>query len=136
MSVLKRSSSLNSILPDFFDQGISSTGGPAVVAVNETEKSYEVEIILQGFRKEDFMIVADRSILRVTARRELQRPISIEGEEGEGLGFASYSKSFNLPADCKDDEIQARYERGSLKLSIPKKDSDRDAPPATQIKIQ
>jgi HSP20 family protein len=36
--------------------------------------------------------------------------------------YESFSRSFRMPENCKADKIEARYDNGVLKVSVPKKE--------------
>lgn len=48
--------------------------------------------------------------------------------------YSSFTRSFQLPANAKDDSIAASYEGGVLKLSIPK--SEQQVKASKEISIQ
>ena len=114
-----------SSLSDFFDDDRFSPWfrGQSMPAVNvkENDKAFEVEIAAPGFDKKDFKISVDDGLLTVSA--ESKR----EDEQNEGnytrkeFGYSSFSRSFNLPLNTSEEDIQAKYEEGVLKLIIAKK---------------
>ncbi len=86
----------------------------------ENEKEYVVTAELPGVDPEDIDITISGGIL--TIRGEKRRE---EEERGEGYYFlerryGSFQRSFRLPEDIKEDEIEATYKNGVLKLVIPK----------------
>ena len=91
------------------------------VNVKENDNAFEVEIAAPGFDKKDFKISVDDGLLTVSA--ESKR----EDEQKEGnytrkeFGYSSFSRSFNLPLNTSEEDIQAKYEEGVLKLIIAKK---------------
>jgi HSP20 family protein len=131
MSLIKRSdwpSLGGSLLSDLFDdEGFMNSRwltGRNVPAVNvrETDKNYEVELAAPGYAKKDFNISIDNGVLTVSAERREEKEKKEDNYTRKEFGFSSFSRSFNLPVNTKEEDIDARYEDGVLKLMIPKKE--------------
>jgi HSP20 family protein len=132
MSLLKRSdwpSTLGgSLLSDFFDDdrffNSHSLGGRSIPAVNikETGKAYEVELAAPGYDKKDFNIAVDNGLLTVSAEKTQEQEKKEDNYTRREFGFTSFSRSFNLPTNTNDEDVQAKYEDGILKLTISKKE--------------
>lgn len=112
---------------DFFDFG--SDPFPARLGVNipsvnvrETPKDYVLEVAAPGLERKDFNIEIDNHTLRISAEKEENKE---EKKESEGYSrkeysFSSFSRSFALPENVKEGDIDAKYENGILKLTVPK----------------
>jgi HSP20 family protein len=102
-------------LTDFFDYDrfFHSPWGHVFPPVNvmENGKSFEIELVVPGLEKKDFNIFVDEGFLIVSTANK---------HEGE-VGSRSFSRSFHLPVNSNEEDIQAKYEAGVLKLTIPKK---------------
>lgn len=145
MSLMKRSdwpSTLGgSLLSDFFDDdrffNTPWLGGRSMPAVNvkETEKAYEVELAAPGYDKKDFNISIDNGLLTVSAERREEKEKKEDNYTRREFGFTSFSRAFNLPMNTNEEDVQAKYEDGILKLTISKKDGIQGkAKKAIQIK--
>ena len=118
----------NSLLDDLFDNDRFSASpwlsGRNMPAVNtkENERNYEFELAVPGYDKKDFQISIDNGVLTVSGAK------SDETEKKEGnytrreFGFSSFSRSFNLPTNINEENIDAKYADGLLKLTIAKKE--------------
>lgn len=125
--------SQRSMFDDFFNRELFNWGNNNFSAsrttlpsvnIKELEKSFEVEVAAPGMKKEDFSITLDGNMLTIASSKEDQQ------EEKDGkytrreFSYQSFQRSFELSKDVVDDEnIQARYENGVLRLTIPKKES-------------
>lgn len=111
-------------LADFFDddfiQPLARRGMPAV-NVKETDKSFELELAAPGFNKKDFAISIDNNCLTVSAEKKEEKEQKGDNYTRKEFGYQSFSRSFNLPSNTNEDDINAHYEDGILKLSIAKK---------------
>ena len=115
MASLKR---VNTFLPDFFDQkGFFHTIGPVVVNVAETTGTFLLDMLIPGFRKEDFSLRVEDGLLRVTAQRGLPKL-----EEDTPME-AGYERTVNLPPNADENAIGAKVEEGLLRITVGKKQS-------------
>jgi len=109
----------NAPLDEFFNLG-KVMNVPAV-NVTETDKDFRLSIAAPGLEKGDFKVELIDDMLTISAEKEKE-----EREEKDGrfnrreYNYSSWSRSFTLPEGCKTDKIDAKYENGELKLSIPK----------------
>ena len=92
--------------------------------VEETEKGYEVDMDLPGFKKDEFSILLENGYLTVSAAKGLDK--DEEDKKGKYIRKERYagsmSRSFYVGEDITEDEISAKFENGILQLKVPKKD--------------
>lgn len=92
--------------------------------IKETEQGYEVEIDLPGFKKDDIHAKLDNGYLTISAKNHVNK--DQKGEDGRYIRreryFGSASRSFYVGKEVKQEDIQAKFENGILKLGIPKKE--------------
>lgn len=93
--------------------------------VKETDGTYEVDIDLPGFRKEDINAKLEKGYLTITAAQDQSN--DEKDENGKYIRRERYvgtcSRSFYVGDHMTEDDIHAKYENGILKLSIPKKEA-------------
>ena len=91
--------------------------------VKETDNSYELDIDLPGFKKEDINVQLDNGYLTIAASKSLEK--EDEHEKSHYIRQERYSgsmsRSFYVGNDVKQEEIHAKYEDGILKIAVPKK---------------
>lgn len=115
------------LLSDFFDDDRFFKSplrrGQSLPAVNvkENDKSYEVELAAPGFNKKDFNISVESGFLTVSAESNQEKEEKQDNYTRREFEYTSFSRSFNLPANTNEEDVQAKYEDGILKLSIAKK---------------
>jgi HSP20 family protein len=121
-----------SLLSDFFDdnrffnsQWLSGRSVPAV-NIKEGDKKYEVELAAPGYDKKDFNISIENGLLTVSAERKEERESKEDNYTRQEFGFSSFSRSFNLPTNVSEEDIDAKYEGGILKLDIAKKQESNE----------
>lgn len=112
---------------DFLD--VESGRSPARLGVNvpsvnikETPKEYILEVAAPGLERKDFNIEVDNRTLTISAEKEEKKEEKSEdnGYSRREYSFNSFSRSFTLPEDTKEGSIDAKYENGILKLTLPK----------------
>lgn len=109
---------------DFFDMDFDTL--PARLGVNvpsvniiETPKAYQLEVAAPGLERKDFKIEVESHTLRISAEKEEEKKES-NGYTRKEYSFNSFTRSFTLPEDVKESDIDAKYENGILKVSVPK----------------
>jgi len=109
---------------NFFDNGWLGKWERDFPAVNisENEKNYSVEVVAPGFKKDDFNLKVEDDILTISAESKSEKKEN--GKEKEysrrEYSYNSFTRSFRLPDNVKDDSIAATYQDGVLKLELPK----------------
>lgn len=115
---------------DFFDVGNvfpaellrhSQTNLPAV-NISEDEKSFCVDIVAPGFKKNDFKVNVEDDMLTISAeaKSETKEEDAKKQYSRREYSHSSFTRSFKLPENVKDDNISAEFNDGILKLNIPK----------------
>jgi HSP20 family protein len=144
MTLLKRSdwpTVTGSLLSDFFDDSgfVNSPwlGRQSTPAVNikENEKNFEIEVAAPGMEKKDFEISVNSGILTISAEKKQEKESKDENYTRREFGYFSFSRSFNLPTNTSEEDINAKYDGGILKLSIAKK-GELEGKPRKTIEIK
>lgn len=93
--------------------------------VRKTDDSYELDIDLPGFKKDEITAKLEDGYLTVSASKGLDK--DKQDKKGNYIRRERYagamSRSFYIGDSITQDEIKAKYENGILQLSIPKKDA-------------
>ena len=117
---------VNSIFDNFFadDDALfrkwkNGSAFPSVNVKNE-EDCFCLEVAAPGLKKDDFKVEVDKGVLTISSETEKEEKEETEDFTRQEFSYSSFSRSFSLPEDVKDDDIDATYEDGILKLVIPK----------------
>lgn len=109
---------------NFFDNNWLSKWEKDFPAVNisEGEAAYFVEVVAPGFKKEDFALKVDDDILTISAEAKTEKTDTDNKKEytRREYSYNSFTRSFRLPENVKDDSIAASYKDGILNLELPK----------------
>jgi HSP20 family protein len=144
MSIIKRNGNFLNPFPAIFDDFLSrdlfdwnasnySNSGTTLPAVNikETADNFEVEMAAPGMNKEDFNVTLDGNVLTISAERKAEKSNNQQEKYSrKEFYYESFQRKFSLPKEVVDEQdIQAKYENGLLRLIIPKKEEARPKPP-------
>lgn len=109
------------VFDDFFNDDFSSQQGTLKTDIIEKDGNYELNIEVPGYKKEDIQIELSEGYLKVSATRnthtEDKDPTGriIRSERYSG----SCSRSFYVGSNYKQEDIQATFDNGELKISLP-----------------
>ena len=101
--------------------------------VRETEKTYELDIDLPGFKKDEVHAALENGYLTISAEKGLDKDEQ-EKETGRYIRKERYagacSRSFYVGKEVEKEDIKAEFKHGILTLFVPKK----EAKPAVEQK--
>ena len=105
--------------------------------VRETENSYELDIDLPGFKKDEINVQLDNGYLNISAAKGLDK--DEEKKNSKYIRRERYagamSRSFYVGDNLTQQDIQAKFEDGILKLTVPKKEA-KALPEPNRISIE
>lgn len=125
-------SPFNRLMEDFFENEMPYSF-KAPVNIQETEKGYAIELAVPGFSKEEFSILVENRILRIKGEHVENKKEQSEKYTRREFSKSSFERSFSLPSEIKEDDIEASYENGILKLELVRKVSE---PASKNIQIK
>ena len=104
--------------------------------VRELENTYELDIELPGFKKNEVSIELNNGYLIINAAKTVNK--AEEGEKGQYLRRERYSgacsRSFYVGEALEPENVSAAFEDGILKLSFPK-EVEKKAPEKRTVAI-
>lgn len=112
------------LFDDLFNDWTSGSVKNKVPAVNvqENESAFELEFAAPGFDKDQFNISLENNKLMVSTEVKNESETKEKDYTRKEFHFQSFQRSFQLPKDqIKEDEINAKYENGILKVTLPKR---------------
>ena len=103
--------------------------------VREMDNSYELDVDLPGFKKDEITVDLKNGYLTIGASKGLDK-VEKDGKYIRRERYAGVcSRSFYVGTAVRPEEIGAKYEDGILKLSVPKA-VKKELPASTSISIQ
>lgn len=120
---------LNEIFDDFLTPIVMS-GSPANIGENlnlrvdiyEKEDIIVIAAELPGVEKEDISIDVKGKLVTLGGERKNDTEIKEENHYRRERRFGKFERTFSLPFEVNGDTVKATFDKGILKLEIPKPD--------------
>ena len=91
--------------------------------IRETDGSYELDVDLPGFKKDEIKVQLKDGYLTLSAAKGLDK--DEQDKKGNYIRRERYagtlSRSFYVGNGVKTEDVHAKFENGVLRLSVPKK---------------
>ena len=104
--------------------------------IRDTENSYELDVDLPGFKKDEITVDLKNGYLTISAEKGVDK--DTQEENSRYIRRERYagvcSRSFYVGNAIRPEDIHAKYEDGILKLSVPKNVA-RELPENTSVNI-
>ena len=95
--------------------------------IRETDNSYELDVDLPGFKKDEINVQLKDGYLTLTAAKGLDK--DSQDKKGNYIRKERYagtmSISFYVGEAVNEEDVHAKYEDGILKISVPKKEPEK-----------
>jgi HSP20 family protein len=105
---------------DLIDDNLSKKAKMPAVNVKDNEKNYEIEVAAPGMKKEDFDLSVENRILTITGEIKEEKEVKDDAYTRREFASTSFTRSFSLPENADENNIQAHYEDGILRVTVPK----------------
>lgn len=120
---------LNPWLTDVFDSFINDsfvadrlTSRVPAVNISESENAFHIELAAPGLRKEDFKINLEKQLLSISVEKREENTEENKTFSRREYGYNSFVRTFTLPDAADQNNIEAQYLDGILKINIVKKE--------------
>ncbi len=100
--------------------------------VKETDKEVIAEVEIPGFDPEKVDVSVEDGVLRVKGSMDEKKEEKEKGYWRREIRKGSFERMVHLPVAVKEDAVLATYEKGVLKITMPK----AEAKPSSKVKIQ
>lgn len=114
----RNSYDLFDVFDDFFRPMFFEETKDLKTDIKETETTYELDLELPGYKKEEIKVSLEDGYLTVSAEKQKK--------EEEGKKFLrreireSTSRSYYVGREISREDIKAKYDNGILQLTLPK----------------
>lgn len=110
----------------FFDEGNGNLWGRTMnipaVNITENKNDYLVSMAVPGMKKDDFKIDVEGNMLTISSEKEESKEEKDKKFTRKEYNYSSFSRSFTLPEEVNKEKIEAKYDDGVLKISLPYKE--------------
>ncbi|MCF8307607.1 MAG: Hsp20/alpha crystallin family protein [Bacteroidales bacterium] len=87
--------------------------------IAEKDNEYAIEIAAPGLSKKDITIEIEDDVLAVKSEKKEDPDVQYTLKE---FGYGNFERTFSLPEDIDQSNINASFEDGILTISLPKKE--------------
>ena len=112
-------------------EGLRDTWIPAV-DVQESAKAFIFTAELPGLGKDDIEITLEENLLTLSGSRELDEKTEDETYHRVERAYGKFSRSFTLPSQVDNTQVEASFKDGLLSIEVPK--SEQAQPRKIEIK--
>ena len=126
--------SLDNFFGDFFDDSFLSPMNMSKFNsdIRETENEYLISAELPGIDKKDIKLDYKNNYLVISAKRNEEHDDKKDNYIRKERSYGEFSRSFYFD-NISEDKINAKFENGVLKITLPKVEKDKEK--VTNIKI-
>jgi len=106
---------------DVFNNNYETFSIPSVNII-ENLPNFVIELAAPGLQKQDFTIEVEEDTLKIASKKveEKKEENNDSRYRRREFNYKSFERSFKLPENIKVEDIQANYENGILRVSLPK----------------
>jgi HSP20 family protein len=89
--------------------------------VKETDKEIIIEAELPGLEEKDVSLTLQNGILTVQGEKKIEYDEEKENYHMMERSYGSFQRSLRLPDTVDEDKVEARFENGILRVTLPKR---------------
>jgi HSP20 family protein len=104
------------------------------VNVVEHEDRFEITAEIPGMNKEDVQIELHDNLMTIKGEKQYEKEEKESNYHICERSYGTFQRSFALPQNVKDDNIEAEYNNGVLTVNLPKKEPAK--PKEIKVKIK
>lgn len=104
--------------------------------VKEMKDKYEIKIDLPGYEKENINLSLNKGYLEISAKMNKEENKEEEKYVRRERFVGECSRSFYVGDDITEEDINAEFKNGILKIDVPKKENEEDQKEIKQIEIK
>ena len=114
------------------DESLTTSRFAPAVDVYEDEHQVTLKIEVPGIDEKDIDVLLENNTLSVHGERKFEKEEKEENYRRVERQYGSFTRTFTLPQTVDSEKVSANYDKGVLKISLPKK---AEAKPK-QIKVK
>src|SRR6202043_1439122 len=103
------------------DETLTSSSFAPAVDVYEDEHNVTLKIEVPGIDEKDIDVRVENNTLTVHGERKIEKEEKEENYRRVERQYGSFTRTFTLPQTVDTENVSATYEKGVLKISLPKK---------------
>lgn len=128
LSLSRATEAMPSVFNDFLkpwnnwfdnDNFFGRTVNMPAVNITEGKNEYMLSLAVPGMKKDDFKIDINGNMLTISSEKEDEKEEKDANYTRREYNYSSFSRTFTLPEEIVKEKIEAKYQDGVLKVSLP-----------------
>jgi HSP20 family protein len=107
--------------PEGREESLTTTGFAPPVDVYEDEHNVTLKIEVPGIDEKDIDVRIENNVLTVHGERTFEKEEKEENFRRVERQYGSFTRTFTLPTTVDAEKVSANYDKGILKVALPKK---------------
>jgi HSP20 family protein len=103
------------------DDALTSSSFAPAVDVYEDEHKVTLKIEVPGIEEKDIDVRVENQTLTVHGERKIEKEEKEENYRRVERQYGSFTRTFTLPQTVDTENVSANYDKGVLKIALPKK---------------
>jgi len=103
------------------DESLTTSSFAPAVDVYEDEHKVSLKIEVPGIDEKDIDVRVENNTLTVHGERKIEKEEKEENYRRVERQYGSFTRTFTLPQTVDTENVSADYDKGVLKISLPKK---------------
>jgi HSP20 family protein len=104
--------------------------------VIENKDDFKISLAVPGLKKSDFNIDVNGNMLTISSEKEETKDEKDSRHTRREYNYSSFSRTFTMPDEVSKDKVEAVYEDGVLKLTLPKKEEAKKLAVSKHIAVK
>lgn len=121
-------------LPSLIQRGLGREVMVPEMDVHESENEITIEADLPGVDEKDISVTYANGMLTIKGEKKSEREQKRENYYMSERSYGTFERSLALPETIDEDQIQAKFDKGVLKIVAPKKPEAVKAEKKIEIK--
>jgi HSP20 family protein len=107
--------------PEGREESLTTSTFAPPVDVYEDEHNVTLKIEIPGIDEKDIDVRVENNVLTVHGERKFEKEEKEENFRRVERQYGSFTRTFTLPTTVEAEKVSANYEKGILKIALPKK---------------
>ena len=103
------------------DEALTTSSFAPAVDVYEDEHKVTLKIEVPGIDEKDIDVRVENNTLTVHGERKIEKEEKEENYRRVERQYGSFTRTFTLPTTVDSEKVSANYDKGVLKIVLPKK---------------
>jgi HSP20 family protein len=103
------------------DESLTTSSFAPAVDVYEDEHKVTLKIEVPGIDEKDIDVQVENNVLTVHGERKIEKEEKEENYRRVERQYGSFTRNFTLPQTVDTESVSATYDKGVLKIALPKK---------------